>query len=341
MSLKETYSKYFRIGAALNINDASLPHTKALICEEFNSITCENDMKPMYIIDEKTMLADPEKYDLEPAVTFEGCKVYLDFAKANNIPMRGHTLGWHNQTPIWFFHEGYDENKPLANRDTMIARLQNYIKAVFEYVNTNYPNVIYAWDVFNEIVDNGAFRKSLWLETIGKDFFIFAFEAARKYSTPGTQLFYNDYETADPGKRDFIYENVLIPLIKKGLVDGMGMQSHLLMDHPDFKLYKEALEKYGSLGLVIHITELDMHNADPSDESMQAFADRYAELFKILVEAKKSKKANVECVTFWNLLDEESWLTGFRKETSYPLLFWKNCEKKLAYYSVIKVGAES
>ena len=37
-----------------------------------------------------------------------------------------------------------------------------------------------------------------------------------------------------------------------------------------------------------------------------------------------------------NLLDEESWLTGFRKETSHPLLFHKNCEPKEAYYAVLK-----
>ena len=340
MSLKDAYSNYFKMGVAVNPIDILLPPAKALIKREYNSITCENNMKPMFILDDEANLADPAKYDLEPAVTFDNCKVFLDFAKKNNIPMRGHTLGWHNQTPLWFFHEGYDESKPLASRETMIARLQNYIKAVFEYINANYPNLIYAWDVFNEIVDEGSFRKSIWLDTIGEDFFIFAFEAARKYSLPGTQLFYNDYETAEPWKRDFICEKVLAPLMERGLVDGMGMQSHLTMDHPDLELYKFALEKYGALGLIIHATELDIHNADPSDESMQALADRYAELFSIYVDAKKNGTANVECVTFWNLLDEESWLTGFRKERSYPLLFWKGGQPKKAYQSVIDVASK-
>lgn len=337
MSLKNAFSPYFRMGVAVATPDITTPSKMDLILNEFNSMTCENNMKPMFILDQETILSNPSKYDLEPAVTFEKCRAFLDFAKNNNIPMRGHTLGWHNQTPKWFFHEEYNEEKPLAKRDIMIQRLQNYIKAVFEFINANYPNLIYAWDVFNEIVDEGDFRKSLWTETIGEDFFIFAFEAARKYSTPGTELFYNDYETALDWKRDFIYEKVLTPLIEKGLVDGMGMQSHLQMDHPNFDDYKFALEKYGSTGLKIHITELDIHNNDNSDESMDALADRYAKLFNILVEAKKNKTANVECVTFWNLLDEESWLTNFRKETSYPLLFHKDCEPKKAYYSVLEV----
>lgn len=336
MSLKEAFAPYFKMGVAVATPDITAPEKMALICKEFNSMTCENHMKPMYILDRDEILTNPALYDLEPAVNFNRCRAYLDFAKVNNIPMRGHTLAWHGQTPKWFFHEGYNEEKPLANRETMIARLQNYIKAVFAFINKEYPNLIYAWDVFNEIVDEGDFRKSLWLETIGEDFFIFAFEAARKYSAPGTQLFYNDYETSLDWKRDFICEKVLAPLMERGLVDGMGLQSHLLMDHPDFENYKFALEKYGATGLVIHLTELDIHNNDESEASMKALADRYAQLFNILLEAKKNGKANIECVTFWNLLDEESWLTGFRKETSHPLLFHKDCEPKEAYYAVLK-----
>lgn len=336
MTLKEAFAPYFKMGVAVAIPDITVPANMELIRREFNSMTCENHMKPMFILDRSENLAHPEIHNLEPAVTFDNCRDFLDFAKNNNIPMRGHTLGWHNQTPKWFFHVNYNEEKPLADRDTMIARLQNYIKAVFAFINSEYPNLIYAWDVFNEIVDEGAFRKSLWTETIGEDFFIFAFEAARKYSTPGTQLFYNDYETAQDWKRDFIYDKVLTPLIEKGLVDGMGMQSHLTMDHPDLANYKFALEKFGSTGLSIHLTELDIHNNDPSEASMKALADRYAQLFNVVLEAKKTGKANVECITFWNLLDEESWLSGFRKETSYPLLFHKDCQPKEAYYSVLK-----
>lgn len=336
MSLKEVFSPYFKIGVAVSAPDITTPANIDLIRKEFNSMTCENHMKPMFILDRNENLKNPAKHDLEPAVTFEICKPFLNFAKENNIPMRGHTLGWHNQTPKWFFHENYNENDPLASRETMIARLQNYIKAVFAFINAEYPNLIYAWDVFNEIVEDGGFRKSLWTETIGEDFFFFAFEAARKYSTPGTKLFYNDYNTYIPWKRDYIYENVLTPLIEKKLIDGMGMQSHLNMDYPDFEEYKFALEKYGSTGLTIHMTELDIHNNDNSEASMKALSNRYSDLFNIILAAKKDGKANVECVTFWNLLDEESWLSGFRKETSYPLLFHKACEPKEAYYAVLK-----
>jgi len=337
MSLKSAFEQYFKIGAAISVFDLKVPSRIELLKEEFSSFTCENDMKPMFFIDKDENIAHPDKYNLAPCINTERAVPYLELAKANGIPMRGHTLVWHNQTPKWFFYKNYDAEGELADKETMLTRLDNYIHSVLDFVQTSYPGIIYAWDVLNEAVDEGSFRQSLWFKICGKDFIFQAFESARKYAAPGVSLFYNDYETALVWKRDFIIEEILKPLMEKGLVDGMGMQSHLLMDHPSFEEYKTALEMYGALGLEVQITEMDMHNADPSEESMHALAERYKGFFEIIVNAKKEGKANVTAVTFWNLLDETSWLSGFRKETSYPLLFCRENERKEAYYKVLEV----
>lgn len=356
MTLKTVYEPFFRVGAAISRWNLHTPAHMKLLTSQFSSFTCENDMKPMFFLDREENKSDPAKYDLSPALTFENARPYLVFARANAISMRGHTLVWHNQTPKWFFHKDYNEMHALADRDTMLARLENYIHGVLDYVQTNFPGVIYAWDVVNEAVDEqqpegspgqgevtpgsgvGIFRRSLWTKTVGEDFVIKAFEYARKYADPSTALFYNDYETAQEWKRDFIIKEILEPLKERGLVDGMGMQSHLLMDHPDPEAYRTALTMYGALGLQIHITELDMHNADPSDSSMHALAERYRQFFEIYLDAKTSGKADVTSVTFWNLLDENSWLSGFRREQSYPLLFHGKCEAKEAYYAVMNAA---
>ena len=338
MNLKTAYEPYFKIGAAISHKNLYTPADMKLLTAQFNSFTAENEMKPEFFLDREECKADPAKYDHAPALSFRHAIPYLEFAKANGISMRGHTLAWHNQTPKWFFCEHYNENFPLADRETMLARLEGYIRGVLEFVQKEYPGIIYAWDVVNEIVDEGAFRKSLWTRTVGDDFFIKAFEYARKYAAPGVDLFYNDYETAQADKRDFIIANVLKPLIEKGLVDGMGMQSHLVMDHPGFDEYRTALEMYGALGLKINITELDLHNSDPGEESMHALAMRYKGFFEIYLDAVKSGKANVTSVTFWNLKDEDSWLSGFRRETSYPLLFRGKSEAKEAYYAVLEAA---
>lgn len=338
MSLKEAFQPYFRIGVAIATTNLEKESNRKLIVDEFNSVTCENNMKPCFFMDEAACKADPQTYDLAPAVHYEACRPFLDFARDNGIPMRGHTLVWHNQTPQWFFYENYDENGTQASREKVLTRLENYIKKVLQFVQTEYPGVIYAWDVCNEAIEDNGIRKSMWTEVVGEDYAIQAFRFARKYADPAVKLYYNDYETALEWKRDCIINLILKPLMAEGLVDGMGMQCHFLMDHPTYELYQTALEMYGALGLDVQMTELDMHNNDPSEASMQALGERYQRFFEIMVEAKKNKKANITAVTFWNLLDENSWLTGFRRETSYPLLFWKDCEKKPAYAAVLKAA---
>ncbi len=339
MNLKTAFASRFKLGAAISSMNLDTPANTKLLLDQFNSFTVENDMKPMFSLDNEANCSEPEKYNLEPKLRFDFAKPYLDFSKENHIAMRGHTLVWHNQTPKWFFCKNYDETAGLADRETMLARLENYIKGVLTFVQENYPDQIYAWDVVNEAIDEGAMRKSLWTETIGEDFVIKAFEFAKKYVAPGVKLFYNDYDTFLPWKRDCILNLILKPLMEKKLIDGAGMQTHLQMD-TSLSDYKDTLYAFGATGLEIHITEMDIHNADPSEASMDALAEKYKELFTILVNAKDEGKANITSVTFWNLLDENSWLTNFRKEVSHPLLFEGRSKAKKAYYSVLETVVE-
>ena len=341
MDLKTAYKDRFKMGVAISRKNLETDANMKLLLSQFSSFTVENDMKPMYFL-ALSNREEPEKYDLAPKLEFQFAIPFLEFAQKNHLPMRGHTLVWHNQTPNWFFHENYDEFAPLASREKMLARLENYIKGVLGFVQENYPGAVYCWDVVNEAIDEGDFRKSLWTQTIGTDFVEMAFTFARRYAAADVKLFYNDYNCYEEWKRDLIIEKILKPLKEKGLIDGMGMQSHWVMDFPGIDLYKEALYKYGALGLEVQLTELDIHNADPSEESMQALADRYGELFRLLIEAKDSGNANVTCVTVWNLRDSDSWLTNFRRETSYPLFFDKDSQPKKAFYSVLAAaGADT
>lgn len=342
MSLRESYQPYFKMGAAIPGRIFKEEATLAHIVQEYNSITCENDMKPMFLLDEARNCAEPEKYNRNPAVKFDTIERYMDFAKEKGLGVRGHTLVWHNQTPRWFFAEGYskEEDAPLADRDTMLARLENYIRGVLEAIQERWPGVIYVWDVVNEAIDNGGLRESLWTKTVGEDFVIQAFRFARKYADSKVSLFYNDYDTFVPWKRDVICERILKPLLAEGLVDGMGMQAHLTME-TDLAEFEKSLQVFGALPLQVQITELDIHNADSSEASMDALAERYAQLFRILLGNKKEGKANVTGVTFWGLHDGITWLTFFRKERSYPLLFDENLQPKKAYEAVCRVAEEA
>ena len=339
MSLKTVYQPYFKIGAAVPAKVFEDHTAMGELCRQYDSITCENEMKPQFLLDEEENGSDPARYDRCPAVSFHSIGKYLDYAKEHGLKMRGHTLVWHNQTPRWFFAAGYrkEADAPLADRETMLARLEGYIRQVLDYVQSRYPGVIYAWDVVNEAVEDGALRRSLWTETVGEDFILQAFRFARKYADPSAALFYNDYDTFLPWKREVICEQVLKPLLSEGLADGMGMQSHMTMQTPSLEEYEKTVRTFGRLGLEIQVTELDIHNADPSRQSMEALAERYRDIFTILTRAKKEGMADITGVTFWGMQDDDSWLTGFRKERSYPLLFQNGFRPKAAYQAVLGV----
>ena len=48
-SLKDAYNDYFTIGVAVNKRNIAEAEQVALIKKEFNSITAENDMKPVSV----------------------------------------------------------------------------------------------------------------------------------------------------------------------------------------------------------------------------------------------------------------------------------------------------
>ena len=105
MSLRKKYQPYFKMGAAIPGRVLKEESVLRHITEEYDSITCENDMKPENLLDAAANQAQPEKYDRNPALTFEKVEPYMDFAAANGIGVRGHTLVWHNQTPRWFLQK--------------------------------------------------------------------------------------------------------------------------------------------------------------------------------------------------------------------------------------------
>ena len=339
MSLKEVYSPYFTIGTAVGARAFESPAALRELSEQYNTMTCENEMKPQYLLDEEENKNRAAAHNLSPAVCFDGIRKYLDFARGNGMKMRGHTLVWHNQTPRWFFSENYGsgDNEPLADRTVMLARLENYIRSVLLFVQTEYPGIVQAWDVVNEAVEDGGLRKSLWTETVGEDFILQAFRFAVKYKAPEVSLFYNDYDTFSPWKRKVICEQILEPLISEGIVDGIGMQSHMTLESLELAEYEKTVYIFGALGIQVQVTELDIHNTDPSDRGMEALADRYREVFTILTKAKKNKLADVTGVTFWGMQDDDSWLTGFRGVRSYPLLFGGGYRPKEAYQAVLSV----
>ena len=337
-TLKEAFDGDFKVGVTTTSGYLSEEDRVAQIKENFNSITMENEMKPESLLDWD---GSEKSKDGMPVIKEETLEKALKAAQEAGIPLRVHTLVWYSQTPEWFFSKKYDPSKGYVDKATMKKRMESYIKQVLTYCKENYPGLVYAWDVVNEAVgDDGNYRtESMWYETYGDFSYIKdAFTFARKYAEEGTKLFLNDYNEYIAQKRDLLYAKV-VELYDAGLLDGVGMQSHWDMDFPSVDLFETALEKYASIdGIEIQLTEIDMHNTDDSEEGLKKQAERYKEFFDVITKMKREGKANITSVTFWGLKDGESWLSGSKGETSYPLLFTDDMEKKPCYDSILEAG---
>jgi len=360
--LKDAYRDYFMMGVGLNgynvqtdtVNSRAMTE---IIKHHFNSVTYSNLMKPDYLLDQGGSIRNYESGNPEPAVRFDSVIRGLEFAKAHGIGMRGHVLVWHHQTPEWFFREGYRSDGDFVDRETMLFRLESYIRQVLEFVQAQYPGVIYAWDVVNEAVEitPGAYetqsgfnirtrydgsRDNLWYRVVGVDYVEKAFEYARKYAAPGVKLFYNDYNTFQPAKTEAIYR-LAAHLMERGLINGIGMQGYMDLQYPGIRQGRDnlraALARFAQLGLEIHITELTIRTPDASPVSFQRQAQRYAEVFLTLAEMDTDGggPADITSVTVFGLMDNYLF---YPNDTNTSRFFDGRLQPKPALYSVLRVA---
>jgi GH35 family endo-1,4-beta-xylanase len=323
-SLKDTFAKDFLVGVSLNPRNVRNAAEQDLIRQQFNSVTCENVMKP------KEIHPSANEWKWEEADRI------ANFCRENGIKMRGHCLVWHNQFSDWML---YDEMGNFVDKEVFYARLKDHIQKVM----TRYKDVIYAWDVVNEAMSDGGpnpYRESKLYQLCGDEFIAKAFQFARE-ADPNAILFYNDYNECDPRKSKNIY-NMVLKMRSEGVpIDGIGMQGHYNIYGPTVEELDAALSLYAPLVEHIHVTELDVRvNREMggqlrfsqeglaiSDSVQNLHAQQYERLFKTF----RKYRDKIDCVTFWNLHDGCSWL-GAR---NYPLLFDASLQPKPAYFRLV------
>lgn len=316
-----TQEEYFDIGAAVNPSYFSDPAKTTLLKRHFNSLTAENQMKWSTL------------QPTEGSFNFTSADQIVDFAIANGMKVRGHTLCWHNQVPAWIFKDG----TLTASKELVLQSLRTHITTVM----THFKGKVYAWDVVNEAIDDGSatYRASQWYTICGEDFIIEAFKAARA-ADPDAKLFYNDYSAIDPVKSEKIY-SLLVKLKEQNLVDGIGLQGHWNIQYPSNDLIIAAFDKYKSLGLELQITELDVSvytsNSDPESLYTANLAQKQASAYGRFFAAFRNYKSSITSVTFWGLADNNTWLDNFpvSGRKNYPLLFDGNYNPKQAYFTII------
>jgi endo-1,4-beta-xylanase len=344
-ALKELFKDDFYLGVALSADQIAgkEPQALTLVENHFNSITPENILKW------EEVHPQVNRYNFEPADRF------VAFGEKQHMHIIGHTLVWFHQTPDWVFQD--EAGNPLG-RESLLDRMKEHIFTVMG----RYQGRIHGWDVVNEaIAADGRFRKNKWLEIIGEDYLVKAFQYARQ-ADPDAQLYYNEYDYEHPAKCQGVI-NLIKNLQSKGVrIDGLGIQGHWFLDYPPIQDIERYILALSELGIKLMITELDVSvlpfypvdsavielssfdsatqkkfNPYPTalpDQVQEALANRFADLFSLFLKHRDK----INRVTFWAVHDNQSWrrYLPIRKRADYPMLFDQNCQPKPAFEAVVK-----
>ncbi|WP_375438162.1 endo-1,4-beta-xylanase [uncultured Hymenobacter sp.] len=329
--LKDYYKDYFLVGVAVSPQGLKGADGE-LIKQQFNSITPENAMKmgPIHPEENRYFWRDSDEI--------------VQFAQDNKLRVRGHNLLWHEQTPKWLFKDAAGKQ---VSKEVLLKRLKDHIDTVVK----RYKGKIYAWDVVNEAISDNPqefLRNSEWYQICGEDFIAKAFEYAHA-ADPKAVLFYNDYNTERPEKRERVYK--LLKKLKDANVpiDAVGLQGHWSLQEPTEAELRKAIEQYSSLGLKVQITELDVSiypwekdrrekRPGESDAYTPELEQKQTEQYKMFFRVFRDYKNVLTGVTFWNISDKYTWLDTYpvAGRKNYPLLFDQNQKPKKAYWEVVK-----
>lgn len=304
-----------RVGAA--VNDVALatgdPEYRSLLSTEFNSVTAERVMKWRFIQPE------PGRWEWQPA------DALVDFAAANEMEIRGHTIVW----PVMGTPEYIEEiTDPVALR----SQLTDHMEAFF----SRYRGRIARVDLVNEPLHwlEGRHFGHVWLDVLGQDYLAEVLTIAHDVD-PDIELWINETHSEVVPDKHARFSEIVADLVERGLpLHGIGVQGHQL--YPDFipapatpEQIHLAVNTYADMGLEVAVTEMDVlaHPTDPDRLDVQA------RIYGELVDAALSVDACRE-ITFWGVSDAHTWVDQHFGEDRAPLLFDRAGEPKPAYHAV-------
>lgn len=307
------------IGAAAFSRHLVEPDYANVLGSEFSQLQPENEMKFA------VLHPAPDRYD------FSGGDALVDFAKAHKMAVRGHTLVWHRQVPLW-----------ISTQSPTPARLADILRAHINNVTQHYAGKVYAWDVVNEAFnDDGSMRSTVWYDQPGIGFagmgaaYVEQTFRWTRAADPQARLFYNDYD-AEPinPKSNAIYAMAKDFKARGVPLDGIGFQLHVdlrFANPATLASFTENLKRFAALGLEIHFTEIDIRLTDHAPASLAAQARLYGDITRICLGQPACKLLQT-----WGFTDKYSWVPGFYPGMDSALLWDADYNKKPAYFSVLQ-----
>jgi endo-1,4-beta-xylanase len=256
--------------------------------------------------------------DIHPArgeYRFEKADALMDFARQNNIEVRGHTLAWYGAMPAW--------TATIDSRAEAERELVDHIETVV----SRYRGAIPSWDVVNEpLVDwpdgPASLRPSIWTKQLGPDYLPIALRTTAA-TDPEARLVLNEYDIEYKGPRFAARRKALLQLLRSLRerdvpLHGIGLQSHLFADRSiDREELQAFLREVVALKLDVLITELDVIDyklPGKIGERDALVADLAAQYLEAVCEVVRPKM-----MLTWGLSDRYTWVpTYFKRPDGMP-----------------------
>jgi len=244
---------------------------------------------------------------------FDFADKVLAFTEANEMTMRGHTLAWYGAMPAW--------TKEISSGAEAERELTTHIDRVV----SRYRGKIKTWNVVNEPIDDAkgsvkegvaGLRPSIWLQHLGPKYIDLAFRLAHQ-ADPSAELLLNEYDVECAGGNFQARRQALLTLVRELLargvpLHGIGLQGHIQGKYQidDDGLY-DFVSEIGSLGLSVHVTELDVIDKDLPGPISVRDAIVAARAYDFLNPIFAAMRPSV--IATWGITDRYTWMPMWNK----------------------------
>ncbi|MGZ4194323.1 MAG: endo-1,4-beta-xylanase [Solirubrobacteraceae bacterium] len=297
--------------------EAGNPADDRLAVHEFDAMTLEGSL--LWNVVEPA----PGRWD------FRRADRSVAFARRHHLFLTATHFVWdqitYRSTPAWV--------ESITSR----SRLEAVMKDHLATISRRYGRAINRWIVVNEplryLGETAAIQPNVFSRVLGPNWIADSFRIARR-AAPHAQLWLNEIFTeTDPAKADALVR-IATSLVRQHVpIDGVALQGHLFVPlrpvAPDTGLVLRTLRRLAALGLQVSLTEVDVPTL-PGPGRLAMQAARIGGLVKQCLAVRRCTS-----VTFWDLLDSESWLNSlFGRSDLAPTLFDAARRPHPAYFAV-------
>jgi endo-1,4-beta-xylanase len=259
-------------------------------------------------------------------------RYYTNFAQRNRMASQAGMLVWPADLPDWVLRGNF-------GRDELVAVMRDHIKGVM----SSYEGKVKEWFVVNEPYNLPYRPNDVFYQALGLEYIEIAFRTARE-TDPSAILIYNDAPNwTSNGFSTQLTRQIVQMLKPKGLIDGVGLQMHLLQFDTKPPDKNDVIATMRSYGVPIYITEFDVNLKDIAGTQEQRYAFQakiYKDMLQACLESEVCKSFTVFGITdklsVWETLKN---MQGYSPNAD-PLPFDDNLNPKPAYFAMLQVLQE-